>query len=108
MYALLFVVTFLFFWSAGGEFLVFGAPKNKVNCIASNQPVMLVHKNEDGTAKEEEVDDWRVICTLTLGDKQIFNDILVLAHPTKFREAMDAIDEFRTKTAAKLIKENSK
>jgi len=33
---------------------------------------------------------------------------LNLAHPTSYREAMDAIDEFRTKKAPLILKEKEK
>lgn len=89
---------------AGGEFLLFGAPKGKVTCIAENYPVMTV-SHADKQAKEVEVDDWRVSCSLFSGEEKIFEQALPLAHPTSFREAMDAIDEFRRKRAPQILKE---
>ena len=83
-------------------------PVPKVSCVATNYPEIISEKKADGTAKETEADDWRVTCTITDGDKTLFRDDLRIAHPTPFREAMDAIDSFRTKQAAKIVKEKSK
>jgi hypothetical protein len=81
-----------------------GKPAAKVNCIATNYPEILSEKKADGTAKETEVDDWRVSCTITLGDKKLFDEALSIPHPTPFREAMDAIDIFRNKQAPQILK----
>lgn len=80
----------------------------KVSCVMTNHPVTTVEHQKDGSAKLYEVDDWRVHCKLTSDDKTIFDDDLELAHPARFREAADAVEEFRTKTAAKLLKEKKK
>jgi hypothetical protein len=83
-------------------------PTAKVSCLATNYPEVLVHRNADGTSRLEDVDDWRVNCVITLGDKKLFDEALTLPHPTPFRDAMDAIDSFRSKQAPKIIKEKTK
>ena len=85
-----------------------GKPAAKVSCIATNFPEVLVHANGDGTKRLEEVEDWRVTCTITAGDKTLFNQAMTLPHPTPFREAMDAIDSFRSKQAPKIIAKKEK
>jgi hypothetical protein len=93
---------------AGGAKLG-GAPiPYKVTCVATNQIVILAQKNENGTSTEVASDDWRVVCKIMQGDKKIFEEALTIAHPTKFREAMDAIDVFRKERAPQIIKENSR
>lgn len=104
---LLCLAVLLYAMFGGGEFLLFGAPKSKVTCLAENYPVVTV-SHADKQAKEVEIDDWRVTCSLFLDDKKIFEQALALAHPTSFREAMDAIDEFRKHQAPKILKEKEK
>lgn len=90
-------------------FIVHGEPRVKVNCVATNYPEIIASKNADGTFSEREVDDWRVTCTITEGEKKVFSDDLKIPHPTPFREAMDAIDQFRKVRAVQILKEkNSK
>src|SRR4051812_31466468 len=80
-------------------------PVPKVSCIATNHPETLVTHNADGTAKVEEIDDWLVSCTITVGEKKVYDGQLVLPHPTEFHEAMVAIDEFRRVKAGVILKE---
>jgi hypothetical protein len=77
----------------------------RVDCKLDNEPWTVVRHREDKTAYEEEVDDWRVSCTITVGDKKVYDAPLDLAHPTAFRDAMEAVEEFRTKKAAQIIKQ---
>ena len=77
----------------------------KVSCKMDNHSEMMVHHHEDGTATEEEVDDWYVTCTITIDDKKIYDAPLKIAHPTPIHDAIIAIDEFRKKQAAVIVKE---
>lgn len=65
-------------------------PMKKSNCILSNQPYILMHK--DGSSEERE--DWFVDCTVTIEDKVVSKVRLNLAHPTEFPEAAAAAREF--------------
>lgn len=78
-------------------------PKSKVSCVARNQQVVEVEHD-----KTVEKDDWIVDCTITVDEHVIWTKPLTLAHPATFRDAMDAIDEFRSKTAPRIVKEYRK
>jgi hypothetical protein len=73
----------------------------KVSCQAENFPEVVTNAH---TKKAEERDNWRVNCTIKRGDEVIHSGRLVLPYPASFREAMDAIDEFRTKKAPEILK----
>ena len=97
---------------AGGASSYPGADKSPVahvSCTATNYPEIIVHNDEHNKkASEEEKDDWRVSCKITVGEEVIFNQAIDMPHPTEYRDAMDAIDEFRKKRAPQLIKDAAK
>jgi hypothetical protein len=80
-------------------------PAPRVSCIANDEVVMQSRKLDNGTYKLTSIEDWRVHCTITVGDKKIYDDDLHLLHPCEFHDAMLAIDEFRNKTAVQILKE---
>lgn len=80
-------------------------PHSKVSCVARNQQVVIVDRT---TGKTTESDDWIVDCTITVDEHVIWAKPLVLGHPCDFRTAMDSIDEFRNKTAVRIIKDYRK
>jgi hypothetical protein len=77
-------------------------PKIAVTCVLHNHPYDLVNAQ---TGKVVEHDDWRVQCTVTWKKDKVYDAELTLARPTEFRDAMFAVDEFRTKRAPQLVKE---
>ncbi len=89
-------------------FPAFAAPPVHVACTATNFPIVFIHKNKDGTATEEEKEDWRVRCSITVDGKKIYDEALEIPHPTEYREAMDEIQEFRKTKAPAIVKENTK
>lgn len=81
------------------------APKPEkihVSCVLHNHPYDLYDAQ---TQRAVEKDDWRVRCTVTWKKQTVYDDELTLARPTEFRDAMVAVDEFRTKRAPQLVKE---
>lgn len=103
---LLLLAVLLSFLASGGEFLLFGTPKNKVSCIAENHSEAIVDAK---TATATERDNWTVLCQIHLDEKLIYGPKrLILPYPASFHEAMESIDFFRTKEAPKLIKEITK
>lgn len=87
---------------------VLAAPKAIVSCKAVNYPEEIVHNFADKHAVLEEVDNWVVSCTITLGADTIWTETLPLAHPTGYEEAMTAINKFRKEEAPKILKEKMK
>jgi hypothetical protein len=81
-------------------------PRPQVYCIAKNYNYDLAHYDKE-TKKLVPVnqDDWRVVCTITVKEKEVYKRELDLPRPTEYRDAMLAIDEFRTKKAAVILKE---
>jgi len=67
-----------------------------------NKPYDLIDAQ---TKRVVEKDDWRVQCTVTWKKDKVYDSELPLARPTEFRDAMLAVDEFRTKRAPQLVKE---
>jgi hypothetical protein len=77
-------------------------PKITVSCTLHNHPYDLYNAQ---TKAVVEKDDWRVTCTVKYKKDTVFDGELPLARPTEFRDAMLAVDEFRTKRAPQLVKE---
>jgi len=77
-------------------------PPITVSCVLRNHPYDLIDAR---TKAVVEKDDWRVTCTVTGKKDKVFDGELPLARPTEFRDAMIAVDEFRTKRAPRLVKE---
>lgn len=77
--------------------------KLTVTCVAVNHPVDVFDAKEKAPVER---DSWRVDCTVKVGEKLVWSGPLVLAEFATFRDAMLAIDEFRTKTAPKLARES--
>src|SRR5438105_9496940 len=80
--------------------------KPKVSCFAENHPETFL----DGqTGKEQERDNWTAKCEIRQGDAVLYAPTrLILPYPATFRQAMDAIDEFRSKKAVEILKEKKK
>lgn len=73
---------------------------------------MVVFHHDTGVMEEQ--DDWYADCTITYKNEKLYAGPVVvlhegiwepLAHPATFREASDAVDEFRTKRAREIVKE---
>jgi hypothetical protein len=89
-------------------------PIPKVSCVMNNHSYVVSHFDKTtGKLNEEEMDDWWVGgfnsedksgCTITVDGKVVYDAPLATAHPTEYRDAMDAIDVFRKKTAGEIIK----
>ena len=77
-------------------------PKIKVACLLQNYPVDVVDAT---TGKAEEIENWVVTCKVSQADKVFFDDKLILPYPTSFQDAMVAVQEFRTKKAAIIVKQ---
>ena len=73
------------------------------SCTLTNKPTIIVHYNGTKKLDEQEIDDWRVHCTATYKKDTVFDDDLELAHPTEFRDAMEAAHEFVKKGAQKAL-----
>lgn len=77
-------------------------PPITVSCVLRNHSYDLIDAK---TKAVVERDDWRVTCTVTYKKQKLYDAELPLARPTEFRDAMLAVDEFRTKRAPQLVKE---
>jgi hypothetical protein len=84
-------------------------PPPHVSCVATNKSYTLEHYDkEQKKLVGVDMDDWRVTCKITVKDKVVYDQELEIPRPTEFRDAMLAIDEFRTKKAKLIIKELKK
>lgn len=79
-------------------------PKAKFSCLLSNYTMTVVHRHQDGTATEEEVDDWHARCKVTLDEKLIYDRELNYAHPATLSDASAEVEQFR-KQLPQIIKE---
>jgi hypothetical protein len=73
----------------------------KVSCVMHNIGA-LVYRKEEKVA--EEIDDWKVDCSLEYQGKVIYHRALPLPSPANFHEATEAIEEFRNVRARELLK----
>lgn len=81
-------------------------PKLRVSCILTNHQFILSHyNNATGKLDEHDEDDWTVECSIAKKDTTLFKQVLPLARPTNYHDAMDAVNEWRTKRAPEIIKE---
>jgi hypothetical protein len=80
-------------------------PPAKISCLAERQE-FVVYDAKTKTSKEFE--SWRASCTIKKGSEEIYSGTLALPYPATFREAMDAIEEFRTKKAVEILKKEKK
>lgn len=108
--SLILLACLLMFWTCGGSFLFAQTKpqpeKVSVSCIAVNRPMDVYNAQ---SKKYEEVDDWHVDCTIRRGDKLVYGpEPLALGYPASYAEAMQAIDEFRKKKAAEIVKSKEK
>jgi hypothetical protein len=76
--------------------------KPKVNCVAENFGTVVMNAQ---TKKTEEIENWKVTCNIKQGDKILHEEKLVLPYPASYRDAMDAIEDFRKNKAPKILKE---
>ena len=57
------------------------------------------------TGELSEVEDWYADCDVTYQGKKIWAGALPLAHPASYRDASEAVDDFRTKKAREIAKD---
>ena len=83
-------------------------PRLRTTCILENRSYFLSHYNKDTEKLEEhEEDDWFVECRIMKAEKILFKEEVIIPHPTAYRDAMIAVDEWRTKRAGEIIKEQN-
>ena len=81
-------------------------PPYRTICTLDNHSYIISHYDkENKKLNEEEHDDWRVTCSISLAGKVLYREELTLARPTEFRDAMVATEEFRKHKAVELIKD---
>ena len=81
-------------------------PKFHTTCTLLNHPYVVAHYDkENKKLDEEEHEDWRVTCTITYKNEILYKEVLPLARPTEFRDAMLATEEFRKHKSVQLIKD---
>jgi len=78
---------------------------HKVNCIARNKPY---DELDAKTRKVQEKDNWEVSCQIERDGKVIYERGLPLPFSATLAEAVEAIEEFRTKKAPEILKEMDK
>jgi hypothetical protein len=82
--------------------------KPRVHCDIENIGQTIVRWNPDHTkAKEEEIEDWYVRCTVKVDDKIVLDESLVYPHPATLDDAIRAEEEWRKKVP-QLLKQKSK
>jgi hypothetical protein len=104
--ALSFVTLFLVSGYASAQTKPTPQPRLHTSCKMTNNPVSLVSVEYP---KGRDVDNWRVECAITeeKGDetKTLYKETLTLPFECSFREAAEAVDVWRNKTAVAIIKE---
>lgn len=88
------------------------SPKIDVSCTMKNHPYVISHYNHKELKPEDHDDFWiggyndadKGGCTIRVDDTVVYHAPLVTAHPTEFRDAMVAIDEFRKVKAAEILR----
>lgn len=78
-------------------------PTSKVSCMIKNVGVVMYDKK---SGKSSNGDDWYADCTITVGDRKIYAESLIVGHPASLRDAVEAVEEFRKVKAPKIVHEN--
>ncbi|HLZ91094.1 MAG TPA: hypothetical protein VKQ28_05215 [Candidatus Acidoferrum sp.] len=73
----------------------------KVKCTAERQEFVVFDAK---TKTEKGYENWHVTCAIKKGGQEVYSGPLVLPYPATFRDAMDAIEEFRSKKAPEILK----
>ena len=81
-------------------------PKFETSCVLRNHSYILAHYDkENKKLDEKEQDDYTVTCTITYKNGILYKEVLPLPHPTEFRDAMLATEEFNKRKSVQLIKD---